>query len=89
MLSVLPDKIARFLYEYHDTSYTSLGLPPIPLDRSGISVHDILRPDQVNLYYICIICKICTICKNMSFNAYFAYFEYELILLIDCAYFAY
>jgi hypothetical protein len=36
VLSVLPDKIARFLYEYHDTSYTSLGLPPIPLDRSGV-----------------------------------------------------
>ncbi len=35
VLSVLPDKIARFLCEYHDTSYTSLGLPPIPLDRSG------------------------------------------------------
>ena len=49
VLSVLPDKIARFLYEYHDTSYTSLGLPPIPLDRSGISIHSILRPDQVNL----------------------------------------
>ena len=49
VLSVLPDKIARFLYEYHDTSYTSLGLPPIPLDRSGISIHSILRPDQVHL----------------------------------------
>ncbi len=49
VLSVLPDKIARFLYEYHDTSYTSLGLPPIPLDRSGISVHSILRPEQVQL----------------------------------------
>ena len=55
VLSVLPDKIARFLYEYHDTLYTSLGLPPIPLDRSGISVHCILRPDQVHLYDICII----------------------------------
>jgi len=38
VLSVLPDKIARFLYEYHDT-----------LDRSGISIHSILRPDQVHL----------------------------------------
>ena len=65
VLSVLPDKIARFLYECHDTSYISLGLPPIPLDRSGICVHGILRPDQVHLYDICIICKICTICKYM------------------------
>ncbi len=56
-------KIARFLYEYYDTSYTSLDLPPIPLDRSGISVHCILGPDQVHLYDICIIWKICTICK--------------------------
>ena len=47
VLPVLPDKIARFLYEYHDTSYTSLGLPPIPLDRSNISVHGILQPQQV------------------------------------------
>ncbi len=49
VLSVLPDKVSRFLYEYHDTSYTSLGLPPIPtrMDRSGTSVHGILRPDQV------------------------------------------
>jgi hypothetical protein len=49
VLSVLPDKIARFLYEYHDALYTSLGLPPIPMDRSGISVHGILRTDQVQL----------------------------------------
>ena len=49
VLSVLPDKIARFLYEYHDTSYTSLGLPAMPLDRSDISVHSILRPEQVQI----------------------------------------
>jgi hypothetical protein len=47
VLSVLPDKIARFLYEYHDTSYSSLDLPAIPLDRSQISVHSILEPEQV------------------------------------------
>ena len=53
VLSVLPDKIARFLYEYHDTSYTSLALPAIPLDRSNVSVHSILRPDQVkNVIYV-------------------------------------
>ena len=45
--STLPDKIARFLYEFHDTPYTSLGLPAIPLDRSNTSVYGILRPDQV------------------------------------------
>jgi hypothetical protein len=65
VLYVLPDKIACFLYECHDTLYTSLDLPPIPLDRthrSGISVHGILRPDQVQLCNIYLICKICTIC---------------------------
>ncbi len=63
VLSVLRDEIARFLYEYHDTLYSSLGLPLIPLNRSGISVHCILRPEQVQLYYIYLICKICTIWK--------------------------
>jgi hypothetical protein len=65
VLSTLLDKIARFLYEYHDTSYTSLGLPAIALDRSTINVHGILRPDQVQcvayMYhtYTCIIYTIC------------------------------
>ena len=70
VLSVLPDKIARFLYEYHDTSYTSLALPAIPLDRSNVSVHCILKPDQV--LQICETCIICIICHY----AYFAYFAY-------------
>jgi hypothetical protein len=70
VLSVLPDKMARFLYEYHDTSYTSLGLPPIPLDRSFISVHSILRPDQVQLCDLYLICKICTICKTIQINEF-------------------
>ncbi len=45
--AVLPDKIARFLYEYHDSSYSSLGLPSIPLDRSNVSIHCIFLPQQV------------------------------------------
>jgi hypothetical protein len=40
--------IALFLYEYHDASYLSLPLPPpLPLDRSRIDVHGILKPHQV------------------------------------------
>lgn len=63
VLSVLPDKIACFLYEYHDTSYTSLALPALPLDRSTVSVHAILKPDQVlQICKICIICIICHYC---------------------------
>ena len=51
VVSVRPDKIACFLYEYHDTLYTSLGLPAIPLDRSNIShcVHCFLRPDKYHI----------------------------------------
>ncbi len=46
-LAVLPDKIARYLYEFHADSYASLGLPPLPLDRSYIDVHGILKTHQV------------------------------------------
>jgi hypothetical protein len=41
------DKIAWFLYGYQDESYTSLHFPRIPLDRSNISGHGILLPQQV------------------------------------------
>ncbi len=59
VFSVLPDKLLVFLYEYHYLSYTSLGLPAIPLDRSNISVHCNLRPDKIR--YIFILCTICRI----------------------------
>ncbi len=45
VFSTLPDKIARFLSEY--LSYTSLKLPQLDIDRSGIDVHCILKPYQV------------------------------------------
>ena len=43
-LVVLPDKIARYLYEYHADSYASHSLPAIPEDRSRINVHGIFQP---------------------------------------------
>ena len=46
-LAVLPDKIARYLYEFHADSYASLGLPLLPVDRSRTDVHGILKPHQV------------------------------------------
>ena len=46
ILSVLPEKVAIFLYEYHDFRFASMKLPGIPDDRSGFSVHDALQPDQ-------------------------------------------
>jgi hypothetical protein len=45
--AVPPDKIAWFLYEYHDSLYSSSGLPCIPLDRSNASIHCILLSQQV------------------------------------------
>jgi len=46
-LTVLPDKIARYLYEFHAECYASHGLPPLPDDRSDTNVHGILKPPQV------------------------------------------
>ncbi len=39
--SVLPDKFARFLYEFHDfpSRFESLYLPPLRADRSDFDVH--------------------------------------------------
>ena len=50
-LAVLPDKLARYLYEFHAASYASHGLPVLPVDRSRVDVHGILRPDQVYRFY--------------------------------------
>lgn len=47
VLSVLPDKLARYLFEYHADSYTSLQLPAIPTDRSQTDVHGMLKPSEV------------------------------------------
>jgi hypothetical protein len=47
VLKTLPDKIARFLYEYQDSDYVSVGLPPLDIDRSDIDVHCILEQYQV------------------------------------------
>ncbi len=48
VLKTLPDKIARFLYEYHDKDYlSSLNLPPLQMVRSNIDVHGILEGYEV------------------------------------------
>ena len=83
VLSILPDKIARYLYEFHHTWYGTLGLPAIPLDRSDVDVHGILRPDQVlyaaYIYHtcICLICLICIICEStLIYAIYVSYCIY-------------
>ena len=47
ILSVLPDKFARFLYEFHDFRFSGLDLPPLPADRSDFDVHGAIDNDQV------------------------------------------
>ena len=47
ILSVLPDKFARFLYEFHDFRFSGLDLPPLPADRSDFDAHGAIDNDQV------------------------------------------
>ena len=66
ILSVLPDKMGRYFFEYHAESYASLGIPALPEDRSQINVHGMLKPFQVSLFllvliYTCIIAINCII----------------------------
>jgi hypothetical protein len=46
-LSFLPDKVARFLFEFHANDYKSLGLPAIPPFASSGKIHKILQPIHV------------------------------------------
>ena len=46
ILSVLPDKFARFLFEFHSVRFESLDLPPLPADRSDFDVHGALEDDH-------------------------------------------
>jgi hypothetical protein len=50
ILSVLPDKFARFIYEFHDYRFLSLDLPPLPADRSDFDVHGELKDEQVTKF---------------------------------------
>ena len=47
ILSVLPDKFAQFLIEYHSHRFESLDLPQLPADRSDFDVHRALLDDKV------------------------------------------
>ena len=59
VISFLPDKIARYLFEFDSELYASHNLPEIPDDPSEISIHSLLLPHQV---------------KNLYTYAYYAYF---------------
>ena len=44
----LPDKIARFLFEFHGDMFQSMGLHELPHDRSGLNVHGMLKSPQAS-----------------------------------------
>jgi len=46
-VNILPDKFARFLFEFHAHRFESLDLPFIPADRSDFDVHRALPDDKV------------------------------------------
>lgn len=52
VVSYLPDKIARYLFEFDSELYASHDLPEIPDDRSEISIHSLLHPVQVKIPHI-------------------------------------
>ncbi len=47
ILAVLPDKFARFLFEFHDFRFASLDLPHLPADRIDFDVYGALENEQV------------------------------------------
>ena len=54
IFSVLPDKIARFLYGFHDFLFSRLDLPPLPADRSDFDLHGAIDNDKAwILLYLC------------------------------------
>ena len=53
---MLPDKFARFLFEYHAVRFESLDLPPLPADRSDFNVHGALEDDKVETKYCTRLC---------------------------------
>ena len=70
ILSVLPDKFARFLFEFHSVRFKSLDLPPLPADRSNFDVHGALEDDKV---------KICKGLYYMYCDTYMYYIYYSWI----------
>ncbi len=45
--AVLPDKVVRFLIEFHSFRFLGLGLPPLPADRSYFDMHGAIKNDEV------------------------------------------
>jgi hypothetical protein len=77
IISVLPDKFASFLYEFHDFRFESHDLPqlvpPLPADRSDFDVHGALGDAQVPRRLISIELIVCV---DYMYYSYFCYYSY-------------
>jgi hypothetical protein len=58
-LSFLPDKVARFLFEFHADDYKSLGLPAVPPFASSGTIHKILKTNHVCIRNTSILFLLC------------------------------
>ena len=84
ILSVLSDKFARFLFEFHAHRFQRLDLPFLPADRSDFDVHGALLDDKVHEYVIH--CSVCTLyIYYINYINYINYVHYIPILSrMDC-----
>ena len=55
---ILPDKIARFLFDFHHKEFRSLELPDLPDNRGQLDVHRMLNIRQVRAHMKRGTCKI-------------------------------
>ena len=46
-IKYLAKKIANFLHEFRADDFLSIGLPPLPSDRSSLDVHAMLLPAEI------------------------------------------
>jgi len=53
-LAVLPDKLARYLFEFESESYTGLNLPYIPQNASSGTIHGLMNCQQARFLFYCI-----------------------------------
>jgi hypothetical protein len=71
ILSVLPDKFARFLFEFHAHRFESLNLPFLSGDTSDFDVHCALLDDKVHEYVILLTLILSFLWKCVRIGCYF------------------
>ena len=80
ILSVLPDKCARFLLEFHAHLFESLDLPFLPADRSDFDVHGALLDDKVHTY-ITNMSIVFILHIDIYYNNYIHYINYTYYII--------